>query len=73
MRQRPVSREEVAALADRPDHVHRLQGGFAFARRGHSLNRMVRAVECRPEQVVHAGVRDDEPLTPVLLCVEYFR
>ena len=49
--------EEVAALANWADHVGNDSLGPALH---HRLNRLVRAVKRRPDEVVHAAVNDNE-------------
>ncbi len=59
-----VPRQEVAGLADRADHVHRLHG--ARIARVRPLDRMVAAVVARTDQLAHAPVHDHERLPGAL-------
>ena len=59
-RQRPVVRQEIAALAHRPDDVPASRTSPSRGRTG--VDRMPRVVERGTQQVVHRGVDDREVL-----------
>src|SRR3954471_9451514 len=59
--------EEIAALADRSDDIHSLQASTAA---NHRHNVMVRIVECRADQVVHASIYHQKLLTAILLAID---
>ncbi len=60
-----IAGEEVAGLADRTDDVDRPGAGSGGLPDGQDL--VVSLVECGADEIVHAGVGDDEGLAAILL------
>lgn len=67
-REIPAAGEEVSRFADWTDYVHRVPGGRWRLDDGQDL--VVGLVERRSDQIVHAGVSDDEGLVAVVFDIE---
>ncbi len=65
-----VARQKIPGLTHRTYHIGRERRQRIFAQRN---DLVVRAVERRPDQIVHGGVHNHEFLVSVLLAVEHAR
>ena len=71
LRHLPVLCQKIAGLADRADNIEdRFPGGRVLHDRP---DLVVGFVQARPDQVVHAGIDDQEPLLAAVLMVERVR
>ena len=59
--------EEISGFADGADHIHFF---FALGIQVHWHNLVMRAVERWTDEIVHAGVDDEEALVVVPLAIE---